>query len=126
MKEHEHATQNKPESKPAQDEVAKQANAEGKTPHAAPDHPDHQDHHAHMAAGRFLKDFSRNSNLAGEVVPGSISTFILFDADLGARQRQAFGVAEHKRFLVAKRVVAQTERDLDAATHAENTKQEAR
>jgi Cu2+-exporting ATPase len=56
MKEHEHTTKNKPETKPGQDEVAKQASAEGKTPHAEPDHPDHQDHHAHMAAD-FRKRF---------------------------------------------------------------------
>ena len=56
MKEHEHATKNKPDTKPVQNEVAKQAKAEGKTPHAAPDHPDHHDHHAHMAAD-FRKRF---------------------------------------------------------------------
>ena len=78
MKEHEHATNNKPESKPAQDEVAKEAyaiyvkegrpqgrdvqnwlEAEAKMPHPGPDHPDHsehQDHHAHMAAD-FRKRF---------------------------------------------------------------------
>jgi cation transport ATPase len=75
MKEHEHATEKKPETKPAPDEVAKKAyasyvkegrpqghaeqnwlEAEGKTPHAKPDHSDHQDHHAHMAAD-FRKRF---------------------------------------------------------------------
>ncbi len=75
MKEHEHATKNKPETKPAHDEVAKKAyaiylkegrpqghdlqnwlEAESKTPHGKPDHPDHQDHHAHMAAD-FRKRF---------------------------------------------------------------------
>ncbi len=82
MKEHEHTTKNNPENKsetkPAKDEVAKKAyaiylkegrpqghaeqnwlEAEGKTPHAGSDHPDqhdHHDHHAHMAAD-FRKRF---------------------------------------------------------------------
>ncbi len=75
MKEHEHAAKNKPDAKPAQDEVAKKAyaiylkegrpqgrdvqnwlEAEGKMPHAQPNQPDHQDHHAHMAAD-FRKRF---------------------------------------------------------------------
>ncbi len=75
MKEHEHATKNKPETKPTHDEVAKKAyaiyvkegrpqghaeqnwmEAEGKTPHAGSDHPDHHDQHAHMAAD-FRKRF---------------------------------------------------------------------
>lgn len=78
MKEHDHAAKNKPESKPAHDEVAKKAyaiyekegrpqghaeqnwsEAEGKTPPAGsdhPDHPEHHDHHAHMAAD-FRKRF---------------------------------------------------------------------
>jgi Cu2+-exporting ATPase len=78
MKEHEHATEKKPETKPAKDEVAQKAyaiyvkegrpqghdvqnwlEAEGKTPHAGADHPDthdHHDHHAHMAAD-FRKRF---------------------------------------------------------------------
>ncbi len=79
MKEHEHTTQNKPENKsetqPAKDDVAKKAyaiylkegrpqghaeqnwlEAEGKTPHAKPNHADHQDNHAHMAAD-FRKRF---------------------------------------------------------------------
>ncbi|CAN5751790.1 heavy metal translocating P-type ATPase [soil metagenome] len=78
MKEHDHAAKNKPETKPAHDEVAKKAyaiyekegrpqghaeqnwsDAEGKTPHAGSDHPDqpdHHDHHAHMAED-FRKRF---------------------------------------------------------------------
>src|ERR1017187_9658007 len=78
MKEHEHATEKKPETKPAHDELAKKAyaiyekegrpqghaeqnwlQAEGKTPHGGSDHPDqhdHHDHHAHMAAD-FRKRF---------------------------------------------------------------------
>ena len=79
MKEHEHATknksENKSETKPEKDEVAKKAyaiylkegrpqghaeqnwlQAEGKTPHAKPNHIDHQDHHVHMAAD-FRKRF---------------------------------------------------------------------
>ena len=78
MKKHEHATRNKPETKPAHDEVAKKAYAvylkEGRPPghseqnwleaeaqlrHAGSDHPDHHDHHdhhAHMAAD-FRKRF---------------------------------------------------------------------
>ena len=59
MKEHEHTTKNEPETKPAQDQVANKANAEGKTPHAGSEHADqhdHQDHHAHMAAD-FRKRF---------------------------------------------------------------------
>ncbi len=72
MKEHEHATKNKPETKPAHDEVAKKAyaiyqeegrpqghadehwsEAEAQLHNAGSDHSDnhdHQDHHAHMAA----------------------------------------------------------------------------
>ncbi|MEQ1871516.1 MAG: DUF2934 domain-containing protein, partial [Vicinamibacterales bacterium] len=69
MKEHEHATQNKPETKPSHDQVAKKAyaiylkegrpqgrdvqnwlEAEANTPHAGPAH------HAHMAAD-FRKRF---------------------------------------------------------------------
>ena len=75
MKEHEHAAKDKPETKPAHDEVAKKAyaiyekegrpeghseqnwsEAEGKTPQVGSDHPDHHDHHAHMAAD-FRKRF---------------------------------------------------------------------
>jgi P-type Cu2+ transporter len=75
VKEHEHATKTKPESKPAQDEIAKNAyaihvkegrpqghdvqnwlEAEGKMPHAESDHAGHKDHHAHMAAD-FKKRF---------------------------------------------------------------------
>jgi len=79
VKEHEHATknksENKSETKPEKDEVAKKAyaiylkegrpqghaeqnwlQAEGKTPHAKPNHIDHQDHHVHMAAD-FRKRF---------------------------------------------------------------------
>ena len=78
MKEHEHATINKPETKPAHDEVAKKAyaiyqkedrprghseqnwlEAEAQLRHAGSDHPDHHDHHdhhAHMAAD-FRKRF---------------------------------------------------------------------
>ena len=64
MKEHEHQTKNKPETKPAQYEVAKKAyahglEAEAQLQHAGyhhPDHHDHQDHHAHMAAD-FRKRF---------------------------------------------------------------------
>jgi Cu2+-exporting ATPase len=78
MKEHEHAPKDKPETKPAHDEVAKAAYAisqqEGHPPghatqdwleaeaqllHAGSDHPDqhdHHDHHAHMAAD-FRKRF---------------------------------------------------------------------
>jgi len=78
MKEHEHATEKKPETKPAHDELAKKAyaiyekegrpqghaeqnwlQAEGKTPHGGSHHPDqhdHHDHHAHMAAD-FRKRF---------------------------------------------------------------------
>jgi Cu2+-exporting ATPase len=78
MKEHEHAAKNKPETKPAHDEVAKKAyaiylekgrpqghaeqnwlEAEAQLRHNGVDHPDeheHQDHHAHMAAD-FRKRF---------------------------------------------------------------------
>jgi len=78
MKEHEHAPKDKPETKPAHDEVAKKAyaisekegrpqghaeqnwsEAEGKTQHTGSGHPaehDHHDHHAHMAAD-FRKRF---------------------------------------------------------------------
>ena len=48
-----------------------------------------------------------------------------FAADLGARQRQALDAAERKRFLAVTRVLAQTERGLDAAAHAGSAKQEA-
>jgi hypothetical protein len=41
-----------------------------------------------------------------------------FAADFGARLQQAFGAAERERFLAVKRVVAQTERGLDAAAGA--------
>tara|TARA_R110002167_G_C12697690_1_gene653065 strand:+ start:2555 stop:4663 length:2109 start_codon:yes stop_codon:yes gene_type:complete len=53
MKEHEHITKHKPETKPAQDQLANKVNAEGTTPHAGSNHADHhnhQDHHAQMAA----------------------------------------------------------------------------
>lgn len=53
MKEHEHITKHKPETKPAQDQLANKVNAESTTPHAGSDHADHhnhQDHHAQMAA----------------------------------------------------------------------------
>jgi len=75
MKEHEHATKNKIEAKPAQDEVARKAyaiylkqdrpqghaeqnwlEAEAQMPRAGADHTDHHDHHAHMAAD-FRKRF---------------------------------------------------------------------
>lgn len=77
MTEHEHATQDKPETMPAHDEVAKEAyaivkegrpqghakqnwlEAEAKLPHAGPGpsaHHDHRNHHAHMAAD-FRKRF---------------------------------------------------------------------
>jgi Cu2+-exporting ATPase len=78
MKEHEHATKNKPETKPAQDEVAKKAygiylkegrpqghaeqnwlEAEAQMAHAGSDHPDghaHHEDHAQMAAD-FRKRF---------------------------------------------------------------------
>ena len=78
MKEHEHPTTTEPETKPAQDEVAKKAyaiylkegrpqghadqnwlEAEGQLQHAGAGHPDshdHRDHHAHMAAD-FRKRF---------------------------------------------------------------------
>ena len=49
-----------------------------------------------------------------------------FAADLGARLQQAFGAAEHERFLAVKRLVAQTERGLDAATRTGKARQEAR
>jgi Cu2+-exporting ATPase len=69
MKEHEHATKNKPETKPAQDEVAKKAyaiylkegrpqghaeqnwlEAEAQLQDAGSKHSDDHDHHAHVAA----------------------------------------------------------------------------
>ena len=53
MKEHEHTTKNKPETKPAQIEGANKPHGEGTTPHTGSDHSGHhdqQDHHAHMAA----------------------------------------------------------------------------
>lgn len=53
MKEHEHITKHKPETKPAQDQLANKVNAEGTTPHAGSDladHHNHHDHHAQMAA----------------------------------------------------------------------------
>jgi Cu2+-exporting ATPase len=53
MTEHEHATKKKPETKPAQNEVATKASAEGETP---PAEPNHHDDHAHMAAD-FRKRF---------------------------------------------------------------------
>jgi Cu2+-exporting ATPase len=78
VKEHEHTAKNKPETKPAHNEVAKKAyaiylkegrpqghaehnwlEAEAQLQHAGPDHPDqheHHDHHAHMAAD-FRKRF---------------------------------------------------------------------
>ena len=81
MKEHEHADEDKPEPKPAHDDVAKMAyafsqqaghppghakqdwlEAEAQLKHAGSDHPrehgrhDHNDHHAHMAAD-FRKRF---------------------------------------------------------------------
>jgi P-type Cu2+ transporter len=78
MKEHEHPTRTEPETKPAQDQVAKKAyaiylkegrpqghadqnwlEAEAQLQHAGADHPDghdHRDHHAHMAAD-FRKRF---------------------------------------------------------------------
>jgi len=40
------------------------------------------------------------------------------------RSTTALGAAERERFLAAKRVVAQTERGLDAAARAISTKQE--
>jgi hypothetical protein len=49
-----------------------------------------------------------------------------FAADPGARLQQAFGAAERERFLALKRVVARTERDLDAAARVWRAKQEAR
>ncbi len=75
MKEHEHATKNKPDTEPAHDEVAKKAyaiflkegrpqghaeqnwlEAKAQLQHAGSDHPDHHRHHAHMAAD-FRKRF---------------------------------------------------------------------
>jgi Cu2+-exporting ATPase len=78
MKEHQHAAQNTPETKPPHDEVAKKAysiflkegrpqrhseqnwrEAEAQLQHSGSEHPhdhDHQDHHAHMAAD-FRKRF---------------------------------------------------------------------
>ncbi len=78
MKQHEHPTKTEPETKPAQDEVAKKAyaiylkegrpqghadqnwlEAEAQLQHAGAGHPDghdHRDHHAHMAAD-FRKRF---------------------------------------------------------------------
>lgn len=78
MMEHEHATKNRPETKPAQDEVAKKAyaiyqkegspqghaeqnwsDAEAQLQHGGSDRTDpheHHDHHAHMAAD-FRKRF---------------------------------------------------------------------
>jgi Cu2+-exporting ATPase len=69
MNEHEHATEKKPETGPAHDEVAEKAYAiyvqegrpqghaeqnwlaaEEQMPHTDTGHPDHRDHHAHMAA----------------------------------------------------------------------------
>ena len=49
----------------------------------------------------------------------------LFVADLRARLQQALGTAERKRFLAAKRVVAQTDQELDAAARAGSAKQGA-
>ena len=45
--------------------------------------------------------------------------------DLGALLQQAFGAAERERFPAVKRVVAQTERGLDAAARAGNATEEA-
>jgi Cu2+-exporting ATPase len=75
MNEREHANMNKPETKPAQDDVAKKAydiyvkegrpqghskqnwiDAETQMQHSRSDHHDHQDHHAHMASD-FRKRF---------------------------------------------------------------------
>ncbi|HVB79776.1 MAG TPA: hypothetical protein VNE82_07470 [Candidatus Binataceae bacterium] len=49
-----------------------------------------------------------------------------FAADLGGRQRRAFDAAERERFLAVIRVLARTERGLDAAAYAGSAKQEAR
>ena len=49
-----------------------------------------------------------------------------FASDPGARLQQAFGAEERERFLALKRVIAQTERDLDAAARVWRAKQEAR
>ena len=49
-----------------------------------------------------------------------------FAVDLGARLQQAFGTAERERYLAVNRVVAQTERGLDAAARAGSARQEAR
>ena len=76
MKEHEHATKNKPETKPAQDEVAKKAygiylkegrppghaeqnwlEAEAQMAHAGSDHPDGHDHHEDHA--QMVADFRK-------------------------------------------------------------------
>ena len=49
-----------------------------------------------------------------------------FAVDLGARLQEAFGAAEREQFLAVRRVVAQTERGLDAAARAGSARQEAR
>jgi hypothetical protein len=49
----------------------------------------------------------------------------LFVADLRARLQRAFGTAEPKRFLAAKRVVAQTEQGLGVAARTGRAEQEA-
>jgi hypothetical protein len=48
-----------------------------------------------------------------------------FAVDPGARLQQAFGAAERECFLAVERVVAQTERGLDAAARAGSGRQEA-
>ena len=48
-----------------------------------------------------------------------------FAADPGPRLQQAFGEAERERLPAVKRVVAQTERGLDAAARAGSARQEA-
>jgi hypothetical protein len=49
-----------------------------------------------------------------------------FAADSGTHPQQAFGAAEHERFLSLQRVVAQTERDLDAAARVGRARQATR
>jgi hypothetical protein len=49
-----------------------------------------------------------------------------FAADSGAHLQQAFGAAKHERFFSVQRVVAQTERDLDAAARVGSARQATR
>ena len=51
---------------------------------------------------------------------------LLLDVDNPLLDNDRFGAAERERFLALERVVAQTERDLDAAARVWRAKQEAR